>query len=243
MLESNMQRISFLPLLIGACVMGSLMFLFLKQANHDRAELAEAVTRETVKAQEAKTTAQKLVEETNAKLAAANTEISHAQQAVKSLQEERSLLLRATTLEPPNTRALKGWKEAVNASLGISCKFPPGSLIELNDAQALTLVTSRIFSATSGTAMETRWLSLTPYDARAEAQLLAELATSTPVSYVAHDYLWIGVKGARTSGSGELLVLQMRKEGKTPFLLWIKISPGSSLKTALGMLATFTVAS
>lgn len=232
-----MRRFSsvILSILLGAIAVGGGMFVFLNKANADRARLADiaAQSREDVKA--AQDASQKTVEDANRKLADANAEIAKAQRVIKLLQEERELMRAATILEPPRPSAIKGWKQAIDIPLGVSAKFPPGHTIELNDAQALTI-------STDDAAPDRRWLSITPYDERLDAELRANFTTSTAISYLVGGRLLIGARGSLTGSLGNIFVLRAQKDGRSSHLIWARVPAGATEKTVLTAIATLDFA-
>ncbi|MEK7115943.1 MAG: hypothetical protein AAB879_00950, partial [Patescibacteria group bacterium] len=127
-----------LSILLGAIAVGGGMFVFLKKANDDRARLAELVTHSRTDAAAADERSRHAVEEANQKVAAANAEIAKTQKVISALQEERDLMRTATPLVP-RAGAIRGWKQTINVPLGVSCKIPATSSIELNDTEALTI--------------------------------------------------------------------------------------------------------
>lgn len=226
-----MKRFSsvILSILLGAIAVGGGMFVFLDKANADRARLADIAAKSREDAKAAQEASQKTVEDANRKLADANAEIAKAQNVIKSLEEERKLMRNAVILEPPRSNAVKGWKQAIDIPLGVSCKFPPGHVVELNDAQALTI------STTEGTP-DGRWLSITPYDERLDSELRANFTTSTAVSYLVGGRLLMGARGEK------FFVLRVQKDGRTSHLIWARVSAGMTEKTVLTALATLDFA-
>jgi len=211
----------FFPLLtailVGALATGIGMTIFLKKANSDRERLAGIAQQTQEESKIAQEKSQKIVEDANKKLEDANAEIAKAQQAVKDLQEERDLIARAAPLTAPNPKLTKGWKEIVDLPLGITFKAPPTSRVETNDAASFSLATE-----------SEKWFSVTPYDERLESELLAEIATSTRVTYVVDGHLVVGWQGKAENQFGSTYLLHVRKDGRNSHLIWARTPTGTS---------------
>ncbi len=235
-----MRRFSsvILSTFLGAIAVGGGMFIFLKKANDDRARLAELVTRSQSDAAAAQERSQHAIAEANQSVAAANAEIAKTQKVISALQEERDLLRKATLLVP-RASAIRGWKQAINVPLGISCKLPPTSFIEQNDAEAL------IFSATQSSiapSSDARWMSMTPFDEQRDEELRTHLTNTTTVSYLVNGHLLIGLRGSLPNSPNGLFVLRVRKDGRTSYLIWAKVPPGGTDAIVLAALATLEFA-
>lgn len=208
-----MRRVTpiLLAILAGALATGAGMAVYLHKANIDRERLALLAeqTQQTAKSTEEKT--QQAILEANQKVNDANAEVAKAQEAVKKLQDERDRLAHATPLPPADPKLLKGWKDVVNPTLGVSCKTPSTATIDTNDGTALTL-----------SSEGQRWLSVTPYDARLEQELLASAATTTPVSYLVNGRLCTGWRGTTLNDSAELVILHAEANGSSTHLLWAR---------------------
>lgn len=230
---------SFLALiLIGGLAAGLGTYTFLKRANADRARLAEIALKAQEESKTATETSQRTIEEANRKLEKANAEITKAQQAIHALQEERAQMTNAVPLSPPASRVLKEWQEAVNVGLGVSLKFPPTSLIETNDASALTI--AKLLPSGMAPTRDARWLAVMPYDNRLETELLAHFATSTPVVLLIDGRLLIGARGSLTEQSNEIYVLRVQNAGRSTHLIWAsrpEKNAGQMLLTALATLS------
>ncbi len=208
-------------ILLGALAVGLGMGLYLKLANDDRERLAKDAEAARQALEQVKLEGQKTVDQANEKITQATSEVEKMQAQLKSMQNERDLLARAQVLSAPTGKALKGWKDAIDVPLSISIKYPAGNHTETTDAQSLTIVTDAKASNTL-TATDARWLSITPYDARLEQELLATLATSTPVSFTVHGRLLIGEQGQAFSSSANILILRVRSGGDTTHLIWLR---------------------
>ncbi|MCI0478952.1 hypothetical protein L0Y59_00190 [Candidatus Uhrbacteria bacterium] len=215
-----------LCILLGAIASGAGIGFFLKLANDDRKRLAEELAETVRQSTEAREENQRAIEEANRKLVEAGTEVSKAQALVKSLEEERDLLATAKQLMPPSPSALRGWSEVVAMDLGVSLRHPKGTDVQTNDKNALTLAL-----ATPRSDMDPRWFSLSPYDERLEHELLASLATSTPVSFMVNGRLLTGVQGSLPNRTETIFVLRIRRDGNITHLLWVR-NPGTSTRDA-----------
>ncbi len=230
-----------LSILLGAVAVGIGMGIFLKKANDDRTRLATVVDEAQKKSAEAIQSSQQAIQDANQKLASANDEVQKAQDTLRAVAEERELLGKAQALTPPPTRAIKGWKEAVDLPLGVSLKFPLTSDIENIDAQALTLAFKSQALATTSSTPEDRWFSLTPYDERLESELISTLATSTPSIYSVGGRLLIGSVGWTTDDAQhQIYVLHVQSLGQTTHLIWARTSSAREQNDLLQTLATLT---
>jgi len=229
-------------ILIGAVAVGIGMGIFLKKANDDRARLADAAEQATRESQQAQDISQRAVIEANRKLTTANEEIMKAQEALKSIKEEQAMLARAEPLLPSKGTTLKGWKEAINLTLGLSIKYPETSDVETNDPQALTIASLSKTIGSSSSTPQTRWVSITPYNERLEADLMNMIATSTPVLFSVKNHLLNGIRGTTegTDATEDVYVLRIQNAGQPTHLIWIT-SPVATKKTsslALDVLST-----
>lgn len=207
-------------ILLGALAVAIGMGVYLKKANDDRERLADIANKAQAQATTATNDRDRAVQEANVKLSAANAEVAKAQELVKALQEERTLLAQAQILNPLSVSARRGWTDLINLPLGISLKLPPGNHVVANDAQSLTVAVGTSDTTDFWNAADQRWLSITAYDDRLENELLAAFATSTPVSYAVQDTLLIGSRGTLPSKTGSIFVLRVRSAGKITHLIW-----------------------
>lgn len=224
-------------ILVGALAAALGMGVYLYKANTDRERLAQTVTDAERMTKEAQEQQERAVLEANKKVEAASAEIAKAQLALKSLQEERDLMATAEPLNPPKPTLLRGWKEAVNLPLGASLKYPPYSLIEMNDATALSIARIPLESDVQPST-DTSWLSLTHWSEKAEQELTSRFTTSTPVSYLVNGRLLIGRLGVLDNPSQTIFVFKVRA-GANILLLWAR-DPDvvSGHKTLLQTLST-----
>lgn len=236
-----MRRVSsvLLCILIGALAAGAGVYSFLYKANQDRERLASVALQAQEQSQTAIAQSAQTIEEANGKLAAANAEMSQAQLAIKKLQEERALILSATPLSAPSAKTLKTWKEALDIVLGVSLKFPPTSHVETNDEALLSLGRG---ATTSSDEASVKWLSITPYTQVSETQLLADLASSTPVTYLVDGHVLVGVEGSLENSTDNVFVLRAEAQGTSTHLIWAQDSAGDKAQTILSTLATLNFA-
>jgi hypothetical protein len=211
-----------LAILLGAAATALGMGIFLKLANDDRARLANDLNRAHAEAAAALSDKQKIADEANQKVSAANGEVTKAQNVMKALEEEQRLLADAKQLQKPPARDTRTWQTTVSLPLGISVLLPPKTEVEMNDAQGLTAVKP---SASSSTIPDLRWLSITPYNAETAAELSDSLATSTDVAYLIDGRLLTGKTG-KLAGDGNVAIFQVRQAASSTHLIWIK-DPGT----------------
>ncbi len=219
-------------ILLGALAVAIGMGLYLKQANADRERLAQTAIQAQQAAQQAKDESEQTVAQANQKISQAKDQLTKMQDQLKAIENERVQMTTATALVAPTGRAIKGWKEAVDVPLSISVQYPPNSHVETNDNQSLTLVKDTLHE-TEPAAADARWLSITPYDVRLEQELLATLASSTAVSYVAHGRLLLGELGTVDGTKDTALVLRAQLNGNTTHLVWVRGPVPSTQKTSL----------
>lgn len=231
----------FLWILSGALATGIGMLVILKQANTDRRRLTQLVSKTQKEFAIAEKAKQALIEMANKKLDVANKEMSRAQAIITALKEERDLSTTAQALNPPTPRMLKGWKEVVNLPLGVSCRFPPNTRAETNDANSLMLAVERPDNSPASVPADLRIFSLTTYDERQEKELLSSFTTSTPVSYRVRGRLLLGHRGRVSTSPHTMIVLRMRANGETKHLIWARTLDGVSEQTILTLLATMDV--
>ncbi len=203
-------------ILLGALASGLGVGYFFYKANTDRAALSEKLTETARNAQQAREQNQHVIEEANKKLLAANVEVAKAQNAIKSLEEERSLLTEAVPISSPS-RKTSSWSTVVTIPFRLSFKIPSGNTVLTNDDQAL-IVTSQ--NQMDGS--DARWLSLTQYNPALEQELLASLTTSTAVSYLVDGRLLTGYTGTMLSQKETILLLRIYRNGHVSNLLWAK---------------------
>jgi len=224
-----------LCILLGALASGAGIGIFLKLANDDRERLAKQLADAVQQSNAARQENQHAIEDANKQLLAANAEVGKAQMLVKSLEEERNLLTTAKPLSPPPANVMRGWVDTVALDLGVSLKMPAGNDVQTNDTQSLTVAKT---GAADG--QDARWLSLSPYDERLEKELLASLATSTPVSYIIQGHVVTGYQGTMPGRPDPVLILRIRKDGIISHLLWIRNPNGTrtDAKPAVDVLST-----
>ncbi len=203
-------------ILLGALASGLGVGYFFHKSNTDRAALIDKLSETARNAQQARDQNQHVIEEANKKLLAASVEVAKAQNAIKSLEEERSLLTEAIPISAPSKRTA-AWQTAVSMPFRLSLKIPSGNTVISNDNQAL-VVTKQSVTEDS----DARWLSLTPYNPVLEQELLASLATSTAVSYIADGRLLTGYRGSLISRKESILLLRIYRNGQVSNLLWAK---------------------
>lgn len=223
-------------ILLGALASGLGVGFFLHKANADREALAAQIRETSEQAQRAREENQRAIEEANNKLRAASIEVSKAQNAIKSLEEERALLTQAEQIDGPSKRTVK-WTPVVTLALGASLKVPIGNVIASNDDHALTVARQ-----TPAGTDDARWFSLMPYNPVLEQELRATLATSTPVSYLIDGRLFTGERGVLATTSEQILILRIHQNGQLTHLLWVKNAPGG-YDALLDVLSTFRFAS
>lgn len=211
-----------LAILLGALAAGAGIGIFLKLANDDRHRLAAALEDARVTAEQAVKDKQAIANDANQKVEEANAEVAKAQRVVENIKEEQKLMLAAEKLTKPSSYLLRNWSHVVSLSQGIGLSLPPDTGIESDTSAALTAVMS---GANAGVTEDRRWLSITPYDANREQEMLASFATSTNISYVVDGVLLTGKTGTMPGGV-VTMVLRVRSSGVPTHLLWIK-NPGT----------------
>jgi len=207
-------------ILIGALAVALGMGIYLRKANVDR----ELLSKQTVEAQQMVKDAQQkqdqAIREANTKLADANAEVTKAQLALLTFQEEQKAMLSAIQLQEPKPSALRGWKEAVDLALGVSLKYPQTSEIENADGSSLTVSTVALTSNLVPVS-DRRWLSLMPWNDTKAQELTLNFTTSTPVSYAVRGHLISGNLGAIDGAVPNIFVLKVRT-GNAEYLIWAR---------------------
>lgn len=226
-----------LGILLGALATGIGIGFFLMKANGDRARLADEVAATVEQANKARQENAKAIEAANSKLNASNIEVAKAQALIKSLQEERNQIAKATALTPPPPKAVRGWQDAVSLGQELSLKLPTTLLVDGNTTNGLTA------SFKDTTLSDSRVLSVTPYDVTRETELLASFTQATSVSYLVDDRLLTGSEGRLPGSADSLLVLRVRKDGEATHLVWIRLSKKLDETTALTILSSVRFAS
>ncbi len=208
-----MRRVApiLIAILAGALATGGGMAIYLKKANDDRERLAIVAEQTQAAAKDSEEKSQQAINEANQKVQDANAEVAKAQDAVKKLQDERDRLAQATPLPPADPKIVKGWKDVVDTTLGVSCKTPATASVDLNDASSLA------FSSAGN-----RWFSVTTYDERLEKELLASAASTTAVSYVINGRLCTGWRGKTLTGNNDIVLLRAESNGTSTHLLWAR---------------------
>lgn len=205
-------------ILLGAIAVGIGMGVFLNKANQDRQRLEQVAMDAQGKSKEAQEQSQKAIQEANDKLKSASDEIAKAQAALKAVEDERALLAKADTLPTPDPKTSKDWAEAVSLDQGVTLKYPRSNKVENNDAKALTLATEPKSSDLA--SYDARWLSITPYDIRLENELLATVASTTPVSFAVKGRLLYGVQGISLDSSYRVFVMRLQSMGQLTHMIW-----------------------
>lgn len=212
----------FFAILLGAAATAIGMGIFLKLANDDRARLGAEIGAARAEAMQALKEKERIANEANKKVAAANDEVTKAQGVLQALEEEQRLLASAKQLLKPPARDTRNWQSAISVPLGVSILVPPGTVIGTDDPQSLTAAKR---STSSTTSFDTRWFSLTRNDERAALELFDAIATGTARSYLVNGRLLIGKVGTLSTG-GPLAVFRVRQAASSTHLLWIK-NPGT----------------
>lgn len=225
-----------LAILLGALATAIGMGVFLKLANEDRARLAGQINQAQQEAAQALKDKERIANEANQKVEAANDEVAKAQRVLQALEEEQLLLTRAVQLLKPPARDIRTWQQVVSFPLGVSLLLPPRTRTETNDNFSLTAIKDGVSTSTGADA---RWLSVTRYDAAREQELTAALSTSTVRSYLVNGRLLTGSVGA-LNGNGSLAVFRVRQTATSTHLLWIKdpgtLGIGNGIERLLGTL-------
>ena len=206
-------------ILIGALAVALGMGIYLRKANVDR----ELLSKQTAEAQQMVKDAQRkqdqAIREANTKLADANAEVIKAQTALQTLQEEQKAMLAAVQLQEPRPALLRGWKEAVDLTLGVSLKYPQTSQVTTSDS-ALTISTTAFVSEPEP-VQDHNWFSLTSWDDTKAQELTLNFSTSTPVSYAVRGHLITGNIGMINGTIPDIFVLKVRT-GNAEYLIWAR---------------------
>jgi hypothetical protein len=217
-------------ILVGACASGIGIGVFFVQANRDRARLIEEAERARREAEDAQAMTDRLAEEANAKVTAANAEVSKARELLKKYEEERALLANAKALTPPNGRLLRSWSEAFSIPLGVSVKLPPGTrALRWDDVLA---------AGTWTTSSTDQWLNVFFYRPNDETILRRSVPEAESVAYLVDGQLLVGVRGALADGSGTLYVLRTLAGATSTHLLWASTNDAVNETRLLETLAT-----
>ncbi len=229
---------ALLWILVGALTVGLGMWVILQQAKDDRRRLTYIVSRTQADLVTAQQVNQTLLQAANKKLELANADIAKAQTIIQGLKEEHRSSAQAQSLAAPKPQLLKGWSEAVNLSLGVTCRVPLWARVETNDATALTLVVERSTKLAARPAADARWFSITPYDERLEKELINSLATSTSVAYLVHGHSLLGRRGRLLGSAQTIFVLRARQDGANKYLIWARTHEGVSDQMLLAVFST-----
>ena len=226
-------------ILLGALAAGLGIGFFLMMANSDRARLADQIAATVAEANKARDENTKAIDMANAKLNASNTEVAKAQALIKSLQEERDQITKATALVPPAPKAVRGWQDAVSLGQGLSLKLPTVLTVDSNSSNSLTA------SLKDATVTDARSIGITPYDASRETELLNSFTHSTSVSFLVDSRLLTGSEGQVPGTDGSIYVIRVRKDGQSTHLIWIRVPKKGTIDetTALTILASLRFAS
>jgi hypothetical protein len=216
----------FLSILLGATGVGVGTGYFLHLANQDRRLLAQETLTAKQAAQKALEDQQAAIQETNLKLAQANTEVEKAQYAIRALEREHAMLAQAVPLVPPTAAATRGWISAMSAPLGISLRYPPGSAVTGNDEIGLTIAAS----STDGNSSlaDSPWVFVSRYDAPTERRYTERLVSSTPAVYLVRGRLLAGTEGYLPDEGNPTVraaALSVVSDGTSTHLLWIQAPP------------------
>jgi len=216
-----------LSVLLGALVVGIGTGYFLHLANKDRQLLALEAKEANDKALQIQQEHQKSIQEANLKLEQANEEVNKAQEALKALEQERALLPQAQPLMLLPAQSMQDWQLALSASLGIALRFPPGSAIQQDIENRLSVTASGTHAITSQ-ATDGPWIDIMPFDKKSKDTLSARLTTSTPVTYFVNGHILHGTKGTLSDDAkipSEAAVLEILQNGTTTHLVWIQTPP------------------
>jgi hypothetical protein len=236
--NSPMKRITsvLMAVLLGALATGIGMGIFLKLANDDRGRLATDVSSAKAEADRAEREKQIIAEDANRKVAEANAQISEAQRIIQGVQEERALMANAKPITKPVARDVRGWQTVVSLPQGLSLSIPPKTEVETNDGIALTSV--EVLASSTQDFSNSRWLSITPYDARLESELLYALSTSTDASYLVNGHLLMGRIGKQPETQEKVAIFHVIEAASSTHLLWIKdpgtLGTGNGIERLLG---------
>lgn len=230
-----------LAVLLGAFAAALGMGVFLKLANDDRSRLADEIDLARGEATAALADKERIANEANKKVSAANDEVAKAQQVLRDIENERVLLADAKQLLKPPSRDTRSWTSAVSLPLGVILLLPPGTHVESNDMSALTSALGAKATTSSRYGYtDKRWLSLTPYNKALESELIGSLATSTPRSYLVDGRLLMGQVGTVNGSQERLSVFRIRETASSTHLLWIKdpgiLGAGNGVERLLGTL-------
>jgi hypothetical protein len=228
-------------ILLGAIASGVGVGIFLKLANDDRNRLSREL--ESLRAETVASAAEseRVAEEANRKVAEANAEIRKAEDLLRTLEEERLLKESAKPLRKPGSAELRGWKSIVSFHQEMGLLIPSRTEVESDTKEALIAVESTV---TAAPRSDPRWLSITPYDAGLESNLLASFTTSTGIAYLVDDALLTGRKGVVGPAREPMMVLIARKNGEKTHVIWVK-DPGTFVNDVgfERLLATFEFSS
>lgn len=179
-------RSLFLAVMLGALATAIGMGTFLHLANRDRVRLATEIQAAQETAMQALAEKERVAAEASGKIDQANSEIMNAQRVLADLEKERKLLASAVRLDPPALRDIRGWQSVVADRLQVSLSLPPRTTVHTN--------TPTLFSAVRS-GQDTPWFTLTPFDARAVAELEASLTETGERAYLINGRLVSGVVG------------------------------------------------
>lgn len=235
-----------LSIVLGAGAVGIGMGIFLWKANEDRERLSEMVSQAQQDIERAREARERAVRDANEKLDTANTEIQKAQYLVTTLQEEREQITQASVLIPStSSKTYKGWNEIINLPLGITAKYPPQSIIDINDQTMLAFgyATTSQVSTSTASLEPNRWFIVSGYQLSHEQELLGRFTTSTALTYLVDRHLLVGRIGTIASSTEPIVVLRSQRAGQSNLLFWIRVPASSTkdpLKTLTDLLATLS---
>jgi len=212
-----------LSVLLGAIVVGIGTGYFLFLANKDRQILAAEANTAKLQAKQALQESQKAIEEANTKLQEANVQVINAEKALEALRNEHALLEYAEPLLKPTGNSQEGWLSAISTAQGVSMMFPPGSIIKHNNENLLAIGSETTSSST--------WLQVIPCSEIVFNDMLAEIASSTPIAYFIDGKLVAGRKGLEKNTDSETGLLKIFAKGLCTQIVRIQNPPPFKIKS------------
>lgn len=222
-------------ILVGALASAGGVGYFFHQANVDRQRLTDEAQSSKDLLEKTKTASQQLADEANKKLADASQEVAKAQQALKTMQEERALQAKAVPLAKPDARTLRGWPETVNLPLGISLRLPSTMQSTSTDGVLAAYLRPRFSYETVQ-----QWLSISAYDKTHESDLEQSLKETQSVIYQVQNRFLIGVKGKLSDLPGMVYVLRVGNNATSTHLIWARTNAGVTDEKVLDVLSTLS---
>lgn len=213
---------ALIAVILGALATGLGTVPFLVLANQDRNRLGDELHQTKVAAQQSESEKQRIADEANKKVKAANDEVQKAQAIILETQQDEQLLAQSEHLTAPTIRERAKWNPVISLYQGVSLSLPLGYSVTQDEPTGFAI--SREFQ--NGFARDESAIMIQPYDEQKETQYLNSYASSTDISFIAGGRLIKGKEGILLDGSSAM-TLEVRYSAKTTHLIWMRDPSGS----------------